>query len=212
MRGDNTTEPFIPNGYAPLEQAVLQLAKRLDPSAWEPSTISHAEVEFLSQFGRTTHDRDLKWSLCEKGDPSKPAVKRLQSIRRAKDKLRRDLFDGAVPFVLQLVATGEHVTEVPTIWGQENAPTWFDDGRVFIGSGESEWVPFGPYTPGLPFDVNFAPSPIGEWAVALIETRELVRYLNGGPPLRRAAIRTTIAQRRRLSLQLDKRQRQELSR
>jgi hypothetical protein len=66
-------------------------------------------------------------------------------------------------------------------WAQTNAMTWFDDGLSYVHTGGTRRIPFGPYVPGAPDDVNFSDEPNGVWASILIERDSLSDWCSAAP-------------------------------
>ncbi|QIG94462.1 MULTISPECIES: hypothetical protein [Bradyrhizobium] len=62
--------------------------------------------------------------------------------------------------------------------------SWFDDGLVFVPTGKTRRIPFGPYIPGLADDVNFLEEPDGFWAALLIDAGSFSDwYYSGAGPM-----------------------------
>ena len=101
--------------------------------------------------------------------PANLIEERLRAYEQAQLLLRAALHAGRAHSFLQISGTGQRVEQVAASWAQENAISWFDDGRAFILTGGAERASFGPYVPGAPDDVNYIEQPKGVWASILID-------------------------------------------
>jgi hypothetical protein len=171
---------FVPTGFYALEKAVLLFAKQLNPDLWNPATMTSAEVGNYEGLGERVHYRDLckllrdlqvdereqKGTVASKKDLIE---ERLRAYEQAQLLLRAALHAGRVRSFVQISETGRRVQQEAESWAQENAISWFDDGRAFVLTGGAERASFGPYVPGAPDDVNYIEQPKGAWASILID-------------------------------------------
>ena len=97
------------------------------------------------------------------------------ALKEAREQLHQGLCGGSVEFVIQM-QTGEHQVRPPDIWRSSNSLNWIVDGEVFVPDGTALRMPFGPYVPGLPDDVNFVEMDGGTHAIFLIVEDSLERF------------------------------------
>ena len=100
------------------------------------------------------------------------------ALKEAREQLHQGLCGGSVKYVIQM-QTGEHQVPPPDIWRSSNSLNWIVDGEVFVPDGTVLRMPFGPYVPGLPDDVNFIDVDGGTYASFLIVEDSLERFRGG---------------------------------
>jgi hypothetical protein len=97
------------------------------------------------------------------------------ALKEAREQLHEGLCGDSVKYVIQM-QTGEHRVPPPDIWRSSNSLNWIVDGEVFVPDGTALRMPFGPYVPGLPDDVNFVEMDGGTYAIFLIVEDSLERF------------------------------------
>jgi hypothetical protein len=166
---------FVPTGFYALERAVLLLARQLNPVLWDPARMSAAELSIYESLGDAVHYQNLSKLLrpLKVNESEKDAAglidERLRGYEQAQRRLRAALHAGSARSFLQISETGRRIEQEAASWAQDNAITWFDDGRAFLTDGAEERTSFGPYVPGAPDDVNYIERPKRVWASILID-------------------------------------------
>jgi hypothetical protein len=169
---------FLPKGYYALERAVLLLARKLDQELWDHAKMTLAEVNEYERLGETAHYAGLRKRLINieiendlrdrrtfelKDDSIK---RRFISYHESQKLIRQALHAGELRSWSQSTRTGER-SELPAeSWAQENAITWFDDGRAYILTGGTRRTQFRLGVPGLPGALE---EPDGFMATILID-------------------------------------------
>ncbi|MBB4362187.1 hypothetical protein GGD65_003212 [Bradyrhizobium sp. CIR18] len=184
---------FVPKGFYALERAVLLIARELDERLWDHAKMTLSEINAYERLGETSHFKDLRRTLegielslrdRKTGElPDNSIEERFKSYQESQKLIRTALNAGELRSVLQFAQTGERVDQPPESWAQDTAMNWFDDGLTYVATGKMRRIPFGPYVPGAPDDVNFIDEPDGLWATILVDADSFSDwyYSSSGP-------------------------------
>jgi hypothetical protein len=193
---------FVPEGYQLLAQAVLRIAESQEPDTWCNDIMSPNEAAIYAKLGDEYEPYELQAAFGNEDDfrrlkiarglsldrdrvrqfrntlATPESQKRYGSYRQAEKIARRAFHSGSLQFELRSLRTGQPFNVPREIWAEQNALNWFDDGQLFIPTGETTKVPFGPLIPGAPDEINFIDMPDGELFAILVPVASLEAFLH----------------------------------
>jgi hypothetical protein len=167
---------FVPKGFYALEKAVLHIARELDYALWDDTKVPFAEFNAYEGLGEKTHFKDLEKLVPEikLRQRNNHVAKRYKAYKGAQKLVRGALNAGELRSFLQIEETGHLLQQAAEAWVQDNAMSWFDDGRTIIALD----------------DGNIVDAPKGLWASILIDNDSFSDWLySGSGPMARVEVR-----------------------